>query len=254
MQSTSGYHCRFCNREYKQKFNHDRHVQTCEFLSKSKREQDNEIDAYEKIPTQKEMFLLIQELSIRIGKLEKENAELKNSVRVKIKRNFQDILSQNTKPEFNFNQWTEMLLNNVDKYLEKVFSHDLQSGISDLFLEFIDNYGDKLPIRAYDIKPNTFYIYATADNTWTMIINSDFDILLARISHRFLVEFNRCWFIENREKIEREESYKTMYTDYYMKILGGERISDDKRNKSIRQLIYNKIKKNIKSSCIDEGN
>ena len=147
-----------------------------------------------------------------------------------------------------------MLLNNVDKYLEKVFSHDLQSGISDLFLELIDNYGDKLPIRAYDIKPNTFYIYDAADNTWTMIINSDFDILLARISHRFLVEFNRCWFIENREKIEREESYKTMYTDYYMKILGGERISDDKRNKSIRQLIYNKIKKNIKSSCIDEGN
>jgi hypothetical protein len=43
-----------------------------------------------------------------------------------------------------------------------------------------------------------------------------------------------------------------MYTEYYLKILGGNRISDDIRYKKIRYAIYNTIKKNIKSSCIDE--
>ena len=79
--------CKFCNREYKEKFNHDRHAQTCEFLSKTRREQDNEIDRFEKLPTQKEMFLLIQELSRRITKLEKENSQLKGSIKRKLKFN-----------------------------------------------------------------------------------------------------------------------------------------------------------------------
>ena len=250
-KSGSGHTCKFCNRLYKQKFNHDRHIQTCEFLSKTRREQDNEIDSFEKIPSQREMFLLIQELSVRVNKLEKENSELKNSIKIKVKRNFNEILQQTPKPEFEFDTWSTMLLNDVEKYLNMVYSNDLLFATTELLNTFIDNYGDKLPIRAYDIKPNTFYVY-DANKTWTAVTNRDFDKLLARISHRFLVEFNRCWYLINMEKMEREESYKLMYMDYYRKILGGERMSDESRYHRIRHHIYNKIKKNIKSSCTEE--
>jgi len=250
-KSASGYTCKFCNRLYKQKFNHDRHVQTCEFLSKTRREQDNEIDSFERIPSQRELFLLLQELSVRVNKLEKENSELKNSIKINVKRNFSDILSQATKPEFEFDVWSTMLLNDVEKYLNMVYSNDLLFATTELFNGFIANYGDKLPLRAYDVKSNIFYIYDT-DNKWNAITNADFDKLLARISHRFIVEFNRCWYLINMEKMEREESYKLMYIEYYRKILGGERISDESRYQRIRHHIYNKIKKNIKSKCIDE--
>jgi hypothetical protein len=241
--------CKHCGREYKEKFNHDRHIQTCEFLSKTRREQDNEIDSFEKLPSQKEMFLLIQELSMRITKLEKENSELKNTVKRKIK--FNDILKQTPNPEFDYNKWIDTLLNEVEKYLDNVYSNDLQHATIDLFNTMLETHGDKLPIRAYDIKQNKFYIY-DSDNTWKNITNSDFDKLLARISHRFLVEFNKCWYVVNREKIETEESYKMMYIDYYKKILGGERISDESRYNRIRHHIYGKIKKNIKSMCSSE--
>jgi len=43
-----------------------------------------------------------------------------------------------------------------------------------------------------------------------------------------------------------------MYIDYYKKILGGERISDESRYNRIRHHIYGKIKKNIKSMCSNE--
>jgi len=242
--------CKFCNREYKEKFNLDRHAQTCEFLSKTRREQDNEIDSFEKLPTQKEMFLLIQELSRRVSKLEKENSQLKGSIRRKLK--FNDILNQNAKPEFQFKLWCDMIMDNVDKYLNTVYNNDLLTATNELFTHFIDSYHDKLPIRAYDIKPNTFYIY-DQDDSWTPISNIEFDKLLARISHRFLVEFNRCWCVVNREKIETMNTYKDMYMDYYRRILGGDRISDETRHNRIRQHIYGKIKKNIRSSCIDHG-
>jgi hypothetical protein len=241
--------CKYCGREYREKFNHDRHSQTCEFLSKTRREQDNEIDSFEKLPTPKEMFLLIQELSIRVNKLEKENAELKGSIKRKLK--FNDILTQTAKPEFNLNTWIEKLFQNVEHYLDTVYKNDLLHATTELFNHFIEKYQDKLPIRAYDIKPNSFYIY-DSDCSWTHITNSDFDKILGRISHHFLVEFNRCWFQINHDKISKEESYKEMYMDYYRKILGGERVSDESRYNRIRNHIYGKIKKNIRSTCIEE--
>ena len=241
--------CKYCGRDYKEKFNHDRHSQTCEFLSKTRREQDNEIDSFEKLPTPKEMFLLIQELSIRITKLEKENAQLKGCVKRKL--NFNEILNQTEKPEFNYNAWIDMLLNNVEKHLQTVYNSDLLQATNVLLDWFIDNYDNKIPIRAYDVKPNTFYIY-DVDNIWTKISSVDFDKLLARISHKFLVEFNRCWCVVNREKIETVDSYKEMYMDYYRKILGGEKITDESRYNRIRQHIYGKIKKNIRSLCNEE--
>lgn len=252
MNTNSKYTCKFCSREYKLKCNHDRHVQTCEFLSKSKCEQDNELDSIEKIPTQRELFLLIQELSMRIEKLEKENKELKNSVKIKVKRNFSDILSKEPKPNFHFKDWVSMLLNNVEKHLESVYNNDLLYATNELFDYFIEENADNLPIRAYDIKSNIFYIY-DIDQSWIQFSNTDFDKLLSSISHHFLVEFNRCWCLINHDRISKEESYKLMYIDYYKKILGGDRLSDENRYKRIRHLIYNKIKKNIRSYCSDDS-
>jgi hypothetical protein len=50
-----GYQCCFCKREYKEKYNYERHYVCCEFLCKTRRQQINEIDSIEKIPSQKEM-------------------------------------------------------------------------------------------------------------------------------------------------------------------------------------------------------
>jgi hypothetical protein len=241
--------CKYCGRDYKEKFNHDRHAQTCEFLSKTRREQDNEIDSFEKLPTPKEMFLLIQELSIRIEKIEKENTELKNIITHKIRKNFTDFLNQINPPDFAFDEFITMMVNDVEKYLPIVYEKDLLKANIELFNYFVEKYNDKLPIRAFDIKQNIFYIY-DSENRWSVISNQEFDKILARISYRFLVEFNRCWYLVNKDKLQ-DDNYKEMYFDYYRKILGGERISDESRYQRIRAHIYNKIKKNIKSQCID---
>ena len=73
----STYDCQYCNRNYKEKFNYDRHLLCCEFLFKSRREQNHEIDLLGPIPSQREMYQLIQHMSVRIDKLEKENIRLR---------------------------------------------------------------------------------------------------------------------------------------------------------------------------------
>jgi hypothetical protein len=241
------YQCRFCLRDYKVKFNVDRHEQTCEFLSKTRKEQDNEVDSFEKLPSQREMFSLIQELSIRINKLEKENAKLKNSVKTKEKRNFIDILNETQRPHVLLDDWITSLMDSVEQKLEIVYKNDLHTGIISLFEESIDDF----PLKAYDIKHNMFYSYDKETMSWQIFPKTDFNKILARVSHRFLVEFNRCWCIVNKEKIEKNEDFQKIYMDYYLKILGGNKLSDEIRFKKIRHSVYSMIKKNIRTICND---
>jgi len=241
------YQCKYCSRDYKVKFNCDRHSQTCEFLSKTRKEQDNDLDSFEKLPSQREMFSLIQELSIRINKLEKENAKLKNSVKIREKRDFNDILNETQRPQILLDDWITTLLDSVEQKLEIVYKNDLHTGIISLFEDIID----EIPLRAYDVKHNMFYHYDKDTVSWQVFSKTDFNKMLARISHRFLVEFNRCWCIVNKEKIEKSEDFQKIYMDYYLKILGGNKLSDEIRFKKIRHTVYSMIKKNIRSICND---
>jgi hypothetical protein len=240
----SGYVCCHCSREYKEKFNYDRHIQCCEFLNKPRREQENEIDAYEKTPTPKEMFRLIQELSLRINKLERENAELKQYHRKKM--NIMDWLNKNRKPNVTLEAWKESIFNNIKDNLETVYKNDLLTGIIEVLNSTINN-EEVMPICAFDIKQNTLYTFDNEKNTWEILEHSEFDKLIGRISHNFLVEFNRCWCMVHKERIERDDTYKELYIEYYKKILGGDRLTNESRSNRIRQAFYMKLKRTVKN-------
>jgi hypothetical protein len=248
-----GYQCSFCKREYKEKFNYDRHKVCCEFLCKSRREQLNELDQIEKLPTQKEMYMLIQELALRNEKLEKEIAKLKQVQKQKI--NILEWLNSpnnSNNPMMHFNEWIlKVVFPEIKNLLEIVYQTNLSTGLMNLFQNIIKTDDlNKLPIRAYENKSNTFYIFQEKEGgfEWKIITNDEFNKILSKISHQFIVQFKNNWFIPNQEKIEHDENYKDMYVNYYKSILGGnERISDESRNQKIRQFIYSIIKQNIKS-------
>jgi hypothetical protein len=247
-----GYQCCFCKREYKEKFNYDRHKVCCEFLCKSRREQLNEIDRIEKIPTPKEMYMLIQELALRNEKLEKEIAKLKHVQKQKI--NILEWLNStnSTKPKDIFMDWVlQVVYPEIKNILDTVYESNLSIGLTKLFDNTFKIYDLKtIPICAFENKPNVFYIYTKNIDKfeWKILSNDEFNRILSKISHRFIVEFKNNWFIPNESKIENDEKYKDMYIDYYQRILGGnERISEETRYQKTRHFVYTKIKQNIKS-------
>jgi hypothetical protein len=249
-----GYQCCFCKREYKEKFNYDRHKVCCEFLCKSRREQLNDIDSVEKIPTQKEMFLLIKELALRNEKLEKEITKLKQVQKQKI--NILEWLnspnSSKSNPKIYFMDWIlKVVFPEIPNILETVYQTNLSTGLIKLFQNILNRDElNSLPIRAYENKPNTFYIFQekTDGFEWKILSNDEFNKILSRICHQFIVQFKNNWFIPNQEKVENDENYKDMYINYYQSILGGnERISDDSRIQKTKQFIYSIIKQNIKT-------
>lgn len=249
-----GYQCCFCKREYKEKFNYDRHKVCCEFLCKSRREQLNDVDSLENIPTQKEMYMLIQELALRNEKLEKEIVKLKQVQKQKI--NILEWLNSpnsiKTNPKIFFKNWIlKVVFPEIKNVLETVYQTNLSTGLLKLFQNLIktDNL-NTLPIRAYENKPNTFYIFQEKLDVfeWKILTSDEFNNILSKICHQFIVQFKYNWFIPNQEKIENDENYKDMYINYYQSILGGnESISEDSRIQKTRQYIYSLIKQKIKS-------
>lgn len=254
MKTEYGYKCITCSKEYKEKFNYDRHVVCCEFLCKSRREQINEIETNESIPTPLEMYRLIQELAIRNERLEKELSKLKHLQKKKINivEWLNSVEQKPNNPTISFLEWVNKdVITKIHEVLEIVYSNDLLTGINHLFDKVLENTTICFPIRAFENKSGVFYIYKKGETTggeWQQITNVDFDKILSQIGHQFIVEFKKHWYIPNQERVETDEHYKDLYINYYQRILGGnERISEEVRFQRIRQTLFHKIRQNIKS-------
>lgn len=246
-----GYKCCFCHREYKEKFNYNRHVVCCEFLCKTRREQHSEIDKIERLPTHKEMYLLIQELALRNEKLEKEVAKLKHVQKQKI--NIIDWLNSpnasNTNPTICFSDWVkQVIFKEVVDVLKIVYENNLTIGMTKLFENVLDK--ENIPIRAFQNKNNTFYIFeknSDEESCWKILSTVDLNKVLEKISNHFILQFKNHWFIPNQQLVENNEKYKDLYINYYQRILGGnEKISEDGRYHKLRLFMYGKLKQNIK--------
>jgi hypothetical protein len=183
-----------------------------------------------------ELYEIIKNLTKRIEVLENEKEHPKGK-----SNRIEKTLRELPPPSILFVDWVNTILNRVEYYLETVFNNDLHFAIKRLLS---DSNTENLPIIVLNKKSNTFYYYNEEGN-WTLLENTVFEIkIINRINYRFLSDFNRLWYEKNAEKIKNSEEYSNLYNDYYMKILGGNRISDDSRNQKIRKHLYEILKKN----------
>lgn len=189
---------------------------------------------------------ILNSFQVRLDKLEKENSELKELLKNKIKND--KILrhnQENRSPSINFYEWIDDLLNNVEFCLDTVFESDLISGIEKLLKDSSEKFKKgNLPIIAYNRKPNIFYYYTeeNGEGKWSQLDNNEFITILKRIEYWFVCEFNRCWYKPNMHNIQHSEEYKNKYDSYYFKILGGNISSDEQRYKRILQTFYKIIR------------
>lgn len=242
------YTCKCCQRDYKEKFNYDRHIGFCEFSHKSIRERENELDAFEKTPSINELFSFVKELVVRVDLLEKENAKLKQFTNInKRKMDFTDWLNNHNKPTITFTKWLTEIP--YYRFLDDIFKNDLISG-SLTSLQNGNGCSNK-PIYAFIQKPNVFYVYDEIVDDgdkrtlqWIMINGNEFDKWLNYIAQSFLIEFKK-WCDEHKTEIDNNEIMKEQYFSNFQKVLGNSKMGVDVRNQRIRQQYFNIIKQSF---------
>lgn len=253
-------YCNYCHRHWKLKKDYDKHISCCIYFYNLRRNPRQEMDENGvKIPTHKELFRFVQELSLKCERLEKEVVRLKANMNTKQKKMITDWLNQEQHiPKFTFEEWSKTM--DIGEHaLQIVFKRDLTEGIKYVIRELLDKNktNHAKPIRSFTQKLGFIYIYSkgewssspTEEAKWKIMSNEELDNFIIMISQMFLRSFI-MWQRTNSttdEDNESNEKKKEEEMNYLIKINGGMRSSTEKRNTEIKKWLSTAIEENIQS-------
>ena len=231
------YECGYCNKIYKIESAYNKHTQMCKLFMKSKNNKQTENN--EHIPSNSELYSIIQILVNKCSALEKKVESLQGSLH-KNNRKF-DILewlnNQNIKNVCSFNDWINSIIITIND-MELVFENGFIKGIQ-LIIENIlplSNNTRINPIKAYTQKDNILYIFN--GQSWEIMTAEVFELFVYKITKGLLSQF-KCWQDKNANR--RDDNFTKKYSENVKKILGGSLSREQQVNK-IRVLLYNHLK------------
>lgn len=211
----------------------------------------------EKIPSMNQMYELLQKLSTKIEKIENENIKLRRLIDKRRKVDILEWLNQESEENTVKQTFGKFIMSEVypeikDK-LEVVFNHDLLEGFKSVWNKVIrdaKSNGETIPIRAFNQKGLVFYIYIhdieNDKNVWVKKNDNEIEFYMKKICDMFVLNFKENWYDKYEKLIETNEEYTKRYYNYYEKILGGKKVTDDNLLNKMRLNLGNMIKENLK--------
>ncbi len=250
--------CEYCSYIFTKKENYVKHKTSGKcilgFIDKTANVNNTNIPDCGNIISNKELMNTIRNLAIRVAKLEKDNASLKNTLQIRQKKQIIELLNTpKFVPNMLFSEWSTTIPVN-QTILLTVFEYDLTEGIKTSILSVIVSAElQKLPIQAFSQKPNTIYIYNNkttneSKQEWMIMKNEVLEKAVSSISRNFLKEFLK-WQAINKEKIDSNDNLKDVELQYMMKI-NGNKVSNEKRTAEIKKWLYSKLSQTIDPSML----
>tara|TARA_B000000475_G_C16004253_1_gene450208 strand:+ start:1317 stop:1997 length:681 start_codon:yes stop_codon:yes gene_type:complete len=210
-----------------------KHMMLCQLDNKDK----NELTV---IPTQKEMWLILQKLYADNEKLKKKVESLENIVNKDVKKmNMIDWLNENDKG-INIEGWLKTNIRVTLEDLKMIFMTDYIRGLSNI-LENNVNDTENNPFRAFSHKTKELYVYEK--NKWKKCKKRDIMKIFDRISLNILKKSK-----EYDETLSDQEKYGSDNIQYLKncdKIMIVDTKKKEKYYKHIESSIIGLINKNL---------
>jgi len=248
--------CEYCGKEYARRINFDKHFILCEIIYKAKKK-DKRIDKEteeinEEMPTQKQMYKIIQELSLKYDKLEKKVELMSKWVDKKKKKiNVLDWLntSSDIKPELIFDNLADSI-SILESDLNLLFNGNFYDILNEIFVRNIyDKNESEVSLFAFIQKTNAIYVYSNqntdSEPSWIELSREKLIYFLNKVHFKIikaLIEWNR----KNKEKPNFNEQMEDVYNKSNIKLMGIDFKHEPTLNK-IKFSIYNKLKKDMKA-------
>lgn len=209
MDLMTRYCCSYCDKRFHYKEFYDKHRIACEFFTQNRKQRLLQLECYEKLPTQDEMFQLLQHLTLKCQTLAEEVEKLKKSAFSIRKKNI-DLFLDTLKPSMTFDDWIKLF--EIDtKCITEIFNGNLTDGIIHCIRVRMDKNGTVIPIRAIKEKPGVIYIFEEDDEThlhkWNVCSNDKLSYMVDNIIHE-VGKFYCNWKIEQHNiDMDTELSY-----------------------------------------------
>jgi hypothetical protein len=253
--------CVYCGKSYKTRNNLDKHIILCEITHNVRPHTNNEDDIV--LPSPKNMYHLLMELTLKCARLENKVTELSKYVsRKKHKINILDYLNKNAvnNQTILFENITELVtVEQID--IEYLFHNSFIDTLNLILSKNIYKYNDmdfseKTSIAAFNQKTNTIYIYTkilTNENDknpgWIIVPRESFIRFLNIIQLKMSKALSE-WRKKNNELLFENDSQSVLYDKTFSKLMAPE-FKSEAIYKKFYNNIYHKIKKDLNAE-IDE--
>ena len=223
--------CPHCNKQFKLKKTLLNHMMLCELTNK---------EEVAVIPTQKEMWIILQKLYNDNQNLKKRVEQLEKIVNKDVKKmNMVDWLNQNDKG-INLELWLKTsVLVTIDN-LKMIFMTDYARGLSNILENNIKD-NENNPFRAFSHKTKQLYVYEK--NKWRKCRKTDIMKVFDRISLNILKVSK-----EYDKTLSHKEKYGADNIEYLKncdKIMIVDTKKKERHYKFIEQFIIGLTKKNL---------
>jgi hypothetical protein len=252
MSDTPKYSCVICKKDYSRKSSFEKHKILCDFKTQTKWEKKVAQEEQDDVPNHIQLVKIVQELTIKLGKMEEKMEELQKWVDKKKKKlNVIAWLNSNVQPTIGFLEWVnchfvvngdhfeDLMENSLFHTIQKVFEYNLCNQIG----EFV------YPIRCFSQKMNVFYIgEKTTSNSgyeWKQMELSDTVILLKTFQNRMIKELTK-WKQENQHKFDSSDKIAELYQKAIIKLMSIS-FSQDANMSRIKNNLFHYLKTDLKT-------
>ena len=250
--------CIYCGKTYKTRINLDKHLILCETYYKSKSkskvnsaQKEEEDEIMSTIPSQKIMYQILMNLTIKYNHLEKKVIEMGNYVSKKIKKiDIFQYLNDNIKPSIIFDNIGEII--SVDQSdIEHLFYNSYIETMNHILSKNIYIH-ENVPIVAFTQKPNTIYIYTKINDqhsSWIIMPNDKLIRFLNIIQFKISKILSE-WRKNNLQSLNEDDSQSILYDKTFSKLMTPEFKVTSIYNKYYSN-IYHKLKKDLNVNFIE---
>lgn len=207
---------------------------------------EHEIDNQESldIPTQSQLIKIVQELTIKMVKMEEKINEMQKwVVNKKRKLNVIKWLNQHVCPDLNFTEWVNSI-NVSSEHYDYLRQNTIFETIEKILEDNLKKIDTIYPIKYFIQKASSSYIYKqneAGEFLWFPMEITDIKLILQKIQNSLIHALNK-WKNNNNADINDNTSINVQTT--ILKIMNIPIKSDNNMNR-VKQILYNILKTDI---------
>jgi len=244
------YCCKVCNKSYTKKSSLNNHKILCNYKLKTKREHQIELEEIGDMPSHAQLVGIVQELTLKLMKMEEKMAEMQQCVDKKKKKiNVETWLNNHIIPTVGFIEWINNYITVTLEHFEILFENTIFYAIQNIFEYNLSNKDTFVhPICCFTQKAGIFYIAEkTADGTaeWKRMESENMVSLLRIIQKRVMKELMN-WKITNQHRFDDDDKLAIKFNNAVIKLMNVS-FTPDANMSRIKNGLFTYLKTDLKN-------
>jgi hypothetical protein len=242
--------CVVCNKQYTRKSSLDKHKILCDFKMKTSREHQIELEESADIPSHYQLVKIVQELSLKIVKMEENMEEMKKWVdKKKQKLNIVTWLNTNIIPTIGFLEWVHTQLTVKSQHFDVLMENSIFYTLQQIFQDNLCEKSDFIyPIGCFSQKVGIFYICEKQEDgtaQWKQLVLTDMVLILKKLQKSMIYEITK-WKERNQDKFDDDNKLSVTFNKAVIKLMDIS-FNQDNNMSRIKNGLYDYLKRDLKS-------